>query len=125
LPEVRVSIPAKPEYVHVLRSVAAGVAASLDLTFDDIEDLRLAVDEACAYLLAGGGEAGSLEARITSGGPSLEIVARLDGVSTNGRHTEAAHASVMWHILGALTDEARLEDIDGMPAIRLTKHITR
>jgi serine/threonine-protein kinase RsbW len=35
----------------VLRTATAGLAARLDFTIDEIEDLRIAVDEACAMLL--------------------------------------------------------------------------
>ena len=35
----------------MIRTAAAGLAARLDLTLDEIEDLRIAVDEACALLL--------------------------------------------------------------------------
>ena len=36
----------------MLRTATAGLAARLDFTLDEIEDLRIAVDEACAMLLA-------------------------------------------------------------------------
>ena len=35
----------------MLRTATAGLAARLDFTLDEIEDLRIAVDEACALLL--------------------------------------------------------------------------
>lgn len=35
----------------MLRTATAGLAARLDFTLDEIEDLRIAVDEACAILL--------------------------------------------------------------------------
>ena len=38
-------------YLSVLRTATAGLAARLDFTIDEIEDLRIAVDEACAMLL--------------------------------------------------------------------------
>ena len=44
-------MPADVAYVSTLRLTAASLAARCDLTIDDIEDLRLAVDEACALLL--------------------------------------------------------------------------
>jgi len=47
-----VVLPAASAYLSVLRSVVASLAARLDFTLDDIEDLRIAVDEACALLLA-------------------------------------------------------------------------
>jgi serine/threonine-protein kinase RsbW len=49
--EVELRIPADSAYVSVLRTATAGVAARLDFTVDDIDDLRMAVDEACGLLL--------------------------------------------------------------------------
>jgi serine/threonine-protein kinase RsbW len=48
---VTAQVPASTAYVAVLRSLAAGVAARFGLTIDDVEDVRMAVDEACALLL--------------------------------------------------------------------------
>ncbi len=48
---VEVRLPAQSAYVSVLRTVTAGLAARLDFTLDEIDDLRLAIDEACAMLL--------------------------------------------------------------------------
>jgi len=49
--EVTLTVPAQSRYLSVVRTAAAGLAARLDFTLDDIEDLRIAVDEACALLL--------------------------------------------------------------------------
>ncbi len=49
---VKVCLPAEGAYLSVLRTATAGLAARLDFTLDEIEDLRIAVDEACAMLLA-------------------------------------------------------------------------
>jgi serine/threonine-protein kinase RsbW len=48
---VEVRLPAEGAYLSVLRTATAGLAARLDFTLDEIEDLRIAVDEACAMLL--------------------------------------------------------------------------
>ncbi|MDQ1709996.1 MAG: serine/threonine-protein kinase RsbW [Frankiaceae bacterium] len=45
-------LPADGAYLSVLRTATAGLASRLDFTLDDIEDLRIAVDEACAMLLS-------------------------------------------------------------------------
>ena len=45
-------MPAESAYLSVLRTAAAGLAARLDFTLDEIEDLRIAIDEACAMLLS-------------------------------------------------------------------------
>ena len=49
--DVELRLPADSAYVSVLRTTSAGLAARLDFTLDDIEDLRMAVGEACALVL--------------------------------------------------------------------------
>ncbi len=49
---VDVRMPADGAYLSVLRTATAGLAARLDFTLDEIEDMRIAVDEACAMLLS-------------------------------------------------------------------------
>jgi serine/threonine-protein kinase RsbW len=50
---VELTVPASPAYVAVVRTATAGLAARVDITVDRIEDLRIAVDEACALLVRG------------------------------------------------------------------------
>ena len=49
---VLLTVPADGGYLGVLRTATAGLAARLQFALDEIEDLRIAVDEACAMLLA-------------------------------------------------------------------------
>src|SRR3954449_5938914 len=49
---VTLRLPAQSAYLSVLRTATASLASRLDFTLDDIEDLRIAVDEACAMLLS-------------------------------------------------------------------------
>ena len=53
---VELRVPADAAYLAVLRTATAGLAARLDLTLDEIEDLRIAVDEACALVLGVSGD---------------------------------------------------------------------
>lgn len=48
---ISVTIPARPEFVSVARLAAATVAARQGFTYDEIEDLKTAVGEACAALI--------------------------------------------------------------------------
>lgn len=51
---VELELPADPAYLGVVRTACAGLGARLDLTLDEIEDLRIAVDEACTLVLPSG-----------------------------------------------------------------------
>lgn len=50
--DVELRLPADSAYVSVLRTTTAALAARLDFTIEDIEDLRVAVTEASAVALA-------------------------------------------------------------------------
>ncbi len=44
---VELKIPCKPEYVGVARLAILGVASRMKFSYDEVEDIRLAVGEAC------------------------------------------------------------------------------
>ncbi len=120
MPDVSVQVPARPDLVHVLRSVIASIAARAEFTYDQIDDLRLAVDEACAQLLATapGTMLTMVIREVDIGG--IEILASVDSDGAAWPPTGVEH-TLTWQVLAALADEARFEHLDGHPALRLTK----
>jgi len=70
---VTVSMPAEGAYLSVLRTATAGLAARLDFTLDEIEDLRIAVDEACAMLLTQAIPGTSLDCAFDLGAEEMTI----------------------------------------------------
>lgn len=48
LPDLELTLPARAENVGVVRHVLGGVAEALDLSGELLDDMRLAVSEACA-----------------------------------------------------------------------------
>ena len=100
--DVSLRVPADSAYVSVLRTMTAGLAARLDFTVDDIEDLRIAVGEACALVLPEARPGGDLEAdfRLTPGTLTVSV-----GVPTEGPRT-ADYDSFAWQVLSTLTRTA-------------------
>lgn len=116
---VTVSVPARPEYVRVLRAVAAGVAARLDFTYDRIEDLRIAVDEACATIL-GLPDAATLTLQMTSDDTGAEIVVSSDAeVAAGGWPPPDVDQTLSWRVLTGLVQQAEFDRTDRGPTIRL------
>jgi serine/threonine-protein kinase RsbW len=123
MPDVTVRIPARPEYLHVIRQAVASVAARLDFSFDGIDDLRIAVDEACSSLLSISSPATYLTVRMTPGEGSLIIVASTDA-SPSAWPPPGAQQTLAWQVLSALADEVAFDREDGDPALRLVKTAT-
>ena len=103
---VQVSMPAEGAYLSVLRTATAGLAARLDFTLDEIEDLRIAVDEACAMLLAQAIPGTSLECGFELGADQVTITVSV--VAAQPRMP--ARDTFAWTVLSALagTVDSRL-----------------
>jgi serine/threonine-protein kinase RsbW len=117
---ITVSVPPEAGYVHVLRAVTASVAARLPISFDGIEDLRLAVDEACAWLLARGRWASAMTLRLRPLDDRLEAEVSID-VADGSWPPPDMEQSLPWRILSALVDTLSVDTDGGSPSIRVTK----
>jgi serine/threonine-protein kinase RsbW len=98
---VAIKLPAAGAYLSVLRTATAGLAARLDFTLDEIEDLRIAVDEACAMLLSQALPGADLECTFHLDGDSMRVgvsVLTVDG-------QEPSRDTFAWTVLSALAGE--------------------
>jgi serine/threonine-protein kinase RsbW len=96
--QVTIRLPAEGAYLSVLRTATAGLAARLDFTLDEIEDLRIAVDEACAMLLTQADPGTSLECGFTLSQDTMTIA-----VSAQSRLPQPpAKDTFAWTVLSAL-----------------------
>lgn len=44
---IKMEIPANPDYVSIIRLTTSGIANKIGFSIDDIEDMKVAVSEAC------------------------------------------------------------------------------
>ena len=95
---VEVRLPAASAYLSVLRTATAGLAARLDFTLDEIEDLRIAVDEACAMLLPKAVAGTSLTCTFELERDSLRIAVSVP----TGNGEEPSRSTFSWTVLTAL-----------------------
>jgi len=116
---VEVCIPAQGAYLSLLRTATAGLAARLDFTLDEIEDLRIAVDESCAMLLQKATEDSSLTCRFDLSPDALAIT--VSAPTLDGR--PPARDTFAWTVLTALAGEVdAVTDEDGLTvAITMVK----
>ena len=99
--DVELRLPADSAYVSVLRTTSAGLAARLDFTLDDIEDLRMAVGEACALVLEHARNGGDLHAAFDLRDGSIRVSVSADAESD----VQPDEDSFGWQVLTALTSE--------------------
>jgi serine/threonine-protein kinase RsbW len=96
--QVTVRMPAEGAYLSVLRTATAGLAARLDFTLDEIEDLRIAVDEACAMLLHQAIPGSALECSFALGPDMMTISVSVPSLTPQ----PPASDTFAWTVLTAL-----------------------
>ena len=114
---VALRLPAAGAYLSVLRTATASLASRLDFTIDDIEDLRIAVDEACAMLLTQAMPGADLECRFELTADAIRVdvgVLTLDG-------EQPSRDTFAWTVLTALAGEVD-SSVDAENRVTLSLH---
>jgi serine/threonine-protein kinase RsbW len=130
---VELVIPCRPEYVGVARLAVLGIASRMPFSYDEVEDVRLAVGEACTHAVE---RAGSAEAKIkiVSNVDAHSLVIEVSDDVPSG--TEPAPPSEDAQLLGEgvdtqglgallmeiLVDEVKIESGTAGTRVRLTKY---
>jgi Histidine kinase-like ATPase domain len=120
---VELTLPARPDLLVLARMTVGAVAARAEMAVDDIEDLRLAIDELCLSVV-GEHTGGRLELRydwdpsgmevsctfrpLGSGGPVDTSAQNPDGDNVGQLPTDLSE-----RILDALVDEHGRDAVDG------------
>ncbi len=117
--QVRLAVPARPEFLGLVRVTAAGLASRLGFTFDQVEDLRLAIDEICFGMTGSTGRDGMVEVHFLLGPEGLTV-------KGEGRFPvpSPVHLSELSEvILDALVDGHSLVDGAAGPNFTLVKRL--
>ena len=117
--EVRLTMPATPQLLRVARLTAAGLAGRLGFSFDEIEDVKIAVDELCFALVGSRGREGSLTVTYRLGDHALTIEG--EGVFSEGNEQAPAPSDLSAQILAAVVDDHELTRDGSTMRFRLVK----
>jgi hypothetical protein len=117
--EIRLTLPADEAFHRVAHLVLGGLAVRLNLTFESLEDLELALDALLERVQ--GDEEVTVRVRVLDGelqtlvGPFVSVRAELeDGGGTLN----------LSRILAAVCDSVEISERDGSEWVELTKRVT-
>lgn len=119
---VRLEFPGRADLLILARLVTAAVASRADLGVDDIDDLRLAVDELCLSVMGDEG-VGTLALEVSAQPGTVEITCTFSGNGSSSLH-QLAPPELSSRILEALVDEHEFESDDTRIRARLRKTAT-
>lgn len=119
--EIKLTIPGSPDFLRLARLAAADAGSHAGLTFDEIEDLRIGVDELCHAVMR------------SDGGGEVELVFQLDDdglvVGATGPPVapddESKPSELSRTIVAAVVDEHELDRDGDALHFRLVKRARR
>jgi serine/threonine-protein kinase RsbW len=132
--QVTLTVPAQAEYVDLIRLTLYGIASKMKYSFEEIEDMKVAVSEAVnnAVIHAYDGEEGMIEVSFAVSEEELAITVRDHGVSfTPSGNPESASlhgksideiqsGGLGLYLMQALMDRVEVKH-DGGTSVVLTK----
>jgi serine/threonine-protein kinase RsbW len=113
--DVRLTLPALPENVAVVRHVLGAFAESMRLPVELIEDLRLAVTEACTNVVRHAypdGATGAVEISIEPGEEHVRIVVADSGRGV-GTSSDTSGPGLGLPLIAAIADTVDLQSAPG------------
>jgi serine/threonine-protein kinase RsbW len=122
---IELTLPAEPRMLLIIRLITAGVTARAGLTVDAVEDVKMAVEEACNCLLRCA-LCDSLKLSFTMEGGVLRV--RVEGLGeTKGAAAPAGdcdEVQVIRYILESMVDDAHvIYDGSALSAIEMAKSL--
>ena len=135
-PGICISIPSRAEYVRVVRLALLGVASRMPFSYDDVEDIKLAVAEACNNAIVHAGDSDALvkvtltpysdrlEIEVTDSGrvPPPGLIAPRNKAAT--RNEELRESGLGLFLMQTLMDEVGHETgADSDTKVRLVKYL--
>jgi serine/threonine-protein kinase RsbW len=113
---VALDVPGRPEYLRLVRLAAADSGTRADLSIEEVEDLRIAVDELSYALMGEAPTGGTLTLRYVTTKGQVEISG---SCATHGKPLVVSELSRA--IIGAVVDEYEVADDGGLRRFRLLK----
>ena len=115
---VQLIIPCRPEYVGVARLAVLGIASRMPFSYDEVEDVRLAVGEACTHAVERAGTGAATIRIVSTVAPHalrIEItddIAEADVAAPSEEAQLLEEAGVDQQGLGALLMEILVDKVD-------------
>jgi serine/threonine-protein kinase RsbW len=109
--DVRLTLPARPENVAVIRHVLGAFAEALRLPSELVEDMRLAVTEACTNVVRHAyqdGDPGPIDVVIRPNGDRLDLIVEDHGQGI-GPSADVSGPGLGLPLIAALADSVELE----------------
>ena len=126
---IKMEIPANPDYVSILRLTTSGIANKLGFSMDDIEDMKVAVSEACSNAVKHSEDNKvSINFNLLNNGIQIEIIDNGKGYDVDSKETpdltNPKEGGLGLFIIQTLMDEVNISSRGNQgTTIKMTKYL--
>ena len=126
---IKMEISANPEYVSIIRLTTSGIANKVGFCIDDIEDLKVAISEACTNAIKHSLDEGfTIIYSIIGNGLTIEVIDNGKGYDRSSVSepdvNNLKEGGMGLFIIEALMDEVTVESQEGKgTSIKMTKYL--
>ena len=115
---IKMEISANPDFVSIIRLTTSGIANKIGFSIDDIEDMKVAVSEACTNAIKHSDDKSvSITYTILENGLDIESIATPD-------LTQPKENGLGLFIIQTLMDDVKIESKDNQGTIiKMTKYL--
>ena len=118
---ITLTVPARSEFAKTVRMTAAALAGRTNMSYDDVEDVRMAAEEAFVYAVETLPEDGEVRFEFTVDGDSIAIDVLLGVESADTDEETERSASYAVFILESVSDEYEFVTGEDGAHLRLVK----
>ncbi|MBM6617692.1 anti-sigma B factor RsbW [Bacillus suaedaesalsae] len=138
---IELKVPAKPEFVGVVRLTLSGIASRMGYSYEEIEDLKIATSEACtnavhhAYdekvtgdiIVGFGVYETKLEIIVSDNGKSFDVNEMKEGMGPYNQSTsveDLTEGGLGLYLIETLMDDVKFKSDNGI-SVLMTKQLQR
>ncbi len=122
---VTLTVPAKSEYARTVRLLAAELAGRMGMTYDEVDDVRIAAEEAFVFACARVPYGDDVAFTFAIEGPTLAVsVGPVPNVAGAAEEEGEPLDRYALFILESVCDSTELDEGPGSCTLRVTKHKT-
>ena len=118
---ITLTVPAKGEYAKTVRMTASALVGRTGMTYDEVDDVRMAAEEVFVYACNHHPTSGSVTLAFELDGDGLEIKVPLSDSLRDVDEESERRAGYATFILQSVTDTFEMSSDEDGPYLRVTK----
>jgi len=120
---ITLTVPAKSEYAKTVRMTASALVSRIGMSYDEVDDVRMAADEAFIYAVESLSDGGDVRFEFTVSDDELTIDVAVGDQQTEDDEDAERRASYATFILESVCDSAEFASDERGPHLRLRKRV--